>query len=178
MRIDSPPILDLPGIALRPLERIDLDAWYAYLSVPAVVEHTSWDLKSIDDLAAVYAFYELDSPQSARRLAIVDASTDALIGTIGFHTVSTVNRTAELAYDLAPAYWGRGIATAVCDAVTQWSYGAYGFLRVQATVLESNARSARVLERCRFAYEGSLRAYRLVRGTPGTFRMYSRLATD
>ena len=86
-------------------------------------------------------FDALDSelPSSIRRLAIINDFTGELIGTIGFHTVSDVNRTAEVAYDLAPAYWGKGVASAVCSAVTQWSFSAFGFVRVQGAVLETNA---------------------------------------
>ena len=36
----------------------------------------------------------------------------------------------------------------------------------------------RVLERCRFQREGLLRRYRLVRGAPGDFWIYARLAGD
>jgi RimJ/RimL family protein N-acetyltransferase len=59
--------------------------------------------------------------------------------------------------------------------VTQWSYRALNLLRVQATVLETNRSSERVLQKCGFAYEGLLRSYRMVRGRPGNFKMYSRL---
>lgn len=103
---------------------------------------------------------------------------DRLIGTIGFHTVSDVNRSAEITYDLAPDYWGRGIATTLCDVVTSWSYIAYGFVRVQATVLVGNERSQKVLTRSGYRHEGLLRAYRLVRGRPADFNLYARLMTD
>lgn len=85
---------------------------------------------------------------------------------------------AELAYDLSPAYWGRDIATAICKMVTLWSYEALHLQRVQATILETNTRSERVLQKSGFVYEGFLRSYRRIRGVPGNFKMYSRLATD
>jgi len=50
MRIDSPPDSGYPGIALRQLERADIPAWFDYLSIPEVVEHTSWNLHSAADL--------------------------------------------------------------------------------------------------------------------------------
>jgi [ribosomal protein S5]-alanine N-acetyltransferase len=179
LKIEFPPSSGYPGISLRQLERSDWDAWYAYLTLPNVFEHTSWNLQSREDLSTTFDALESTSPQSMRRLAIVnDGGGGELIGTIGFHTVSEVNCTAEIAYDLSPSYWGRGIASAVCDTVTTWSFKAYGFVRVQGTVLKGNARSAQVLQRCRYRYEGLLRSYRMVRGTPGDFALYSRLATD
>ena len=178
MRIETPPISTLPGFALRQLERSDLADWYAYLSLPEVIEHTSWNLRGLEDLNSGLDRCEDPAPDSPCRLAVVDRETDALIGTIGFHTVSAVNRSAELAFDYAPRYWGRGIATAMCNTVTEWSYQNFKFVRVQATVLETNLPSEHVLQRCGFRYEGLLRAYRMVRGSPGNFKMYARLVSD
>ena len=176
MRIEVPPASRLPGITLRQIECSDVPDWYAYLSVPAVVEHTSWNIRGPGDLQILCGRYESPGPDSPCRLAVVDQRLDRLIGTVGFHTVSDINRSAEIAFDFAPDYWGRGIATKLCDAVTDWSYKAFGFLRVQATVLQTNLASERVLQKCGFSYEGLLRSYRLVRGHPGDFKMYSRLA--
>ncbi|WP_175886692.1 GNAT family protein [Burkholderia sp. BCC0044] len=178
MKIAAPPRVGFPGLSLRQLERADLDAWYAYLSNPEVFRHTSWNLRSPDDLLPLFDNIESADPDSIRRLAIVDTASGALAGTVGLHTVSTVNRSAEIAYDLAPSHWGRGIASAVCEAVTAWAFTHGGFIRMQAVVLTSNAGSARVLQKCGYRYEGLLRAYKMVRGTPGDFAMYARLATD
>ncbi|BAX60816.1 GNAT family N-acetyltransferase [Burkholderia stabilis] len=178
MRVDAPPRSGFPGLSLRQLERADLDAWYAYLSNPDVVRHTSWNLRSRDDLLPLFDNIESADRDSIRRLAIVDTASGALAGTIGLHTVSTANRSAEIAYDLAPPHWGRGIASALCEAVTAWAFADGGFMRMQGVVLTSNAGSARVLQKCGYRYEGVLRAYKMVRGTPGDFAMYARLATD
>ncbi|GAH34166.1 unnamed protein product, partial [marine sediment metagenome] len=62
--------------------------------------------------------------------------------------------------------------------VTAWAFADGGFMRMQAVVLTGNAGSARVLQKCGYRYEGLLRAYKMVRGTPGDFAMYARLATD
>ncbi|PMS15723.1 N-acetyltransferase [Trinickia dabaoshanensis] len=178
MKILSAPPSGYPGVTLRQLERSDAPSWYAYLSKPEVVRHTSWNLQSDSDLLLMFDALDSELPSSIRRLAIVDDDAGQLIGTIGFHTVSDVNRTAEIAYDLAPEHWGRGIASAVCASVTAWSFSAFGFIRVQATVLETNLRSARVLEKCRYRHEGLLRSYRMIRGVPGNFQLYARLNDD
>lgn len=79
---------------------------------------------------------------------------------------------------MAPAYWGRGLATRLCEDVTRWGFDALDFIRVQATVFVGNERSDRVLLKCGFRHEGLLRSFRLVRGTPGDFNLYARLASD
>jgi ribosomal-protein-alanine N-acetyltransferase len=105
-------------------------------------------------------------------------ATDKLIGTVGFHTVSPAHRTAELAYDLAPPFWGKGIATYACGLLTAWAHDSCDVLRVQAAVLRSNERSAELLTRCGFEREGLMRSYRLVRGAPGDFWLYSHVVSS
>lgn len=172
------PTLDHPDVVLRPIEATDLDHWAAYLMDPRVYEHTSWNLQSAAQLQPHVWQTQVHAADSPLRLAIACRQSNALIGSIGFHTVSGMNRSAELAYDLATSHWGRGIAGVAAQALTQWAHVAARVRRVQATVLESNARSVKVLERAGFCREGLLRSYRQVRDHPGNFWMYSHVATD
>lgn len=165
-----------PLVTLRHLERDDARAWYAYLADPVVVEHTSWDLRSIDDLQSNFDDYALAQPASPMRLAVVLRDGGQLVGTIGLNAISLQHRTAEIAYDLSPAVWGKGVATSVVNSVVGWGFQRLGLLRIQATVLESNERSIRVLERCHFAREGYLRSYRQIRGRSGNFWLYACIA--
>lgn len=164
-------------IVLRPIKANDIPAWYRYLSLPHVLEHTSWNLQSQSELSPYVWGAEAVSPSSRLRLAIALRSNDELVGTAGFHTVSPEHRSAEITYDLAPAMWRKGIASHVCGVLTRWAHLHVGLVRVQAAVLESNWRSIKVLERCGFQREGLLRSFRFVRGKPGNFFMYSHLAS-
>jgi RimJ/RimL family protein N-acetyltransferase len=175
MRPESTPRLDNADLLLRPVELADVDAWYGYLSIPQVLAHTSWNLQSADDLRAAIAWYNLEDAASPIRFAIVERASNALIGTIGFHSISPINKTAEIAYDLHPDYWGRGIATQCCRAAVRWGLEECGFVRVQATALDTNVASMRVLDKCDFALEGKLRNFRMVRGEPRDFWLYSRV---
>lgn len=175
MQIQNIPEIGVHGLMLRNIRRSDAMHWYSYLQDIDVIRHTSWNLSSVDDLASAFDAYESESSNSSVRLAIVRQSDDQLIGTLGFHTISDLNRTAELAYDLAPAYWGRRIMPAAVQVLCNWGFSEAQFNRIQATVLETNANSVKVLERLGFEREGYLRAYRMVRGNPGNFWMYSLL---
>ena len=177
MKFTALPVLEFDGVFIRAIEAGDIEAWYRYLSIPAVFEHTSWNLQEAGELAHYAWVQEKFTPSSLLRFAIALNSTNQLVGTAGFHTVSPQNQSAEIAYDLTPEMWGKGIATAVCRELVTWAHTCAGIVRVQASVLESNARSARVLERCGFEREGLLRSYRIVRGTPGNFFMYSHVAS-
>lgn len=176
MRVEPAPASGIEDLRLRPIALADVDAWYAYLSRPQATEQTSWNLRGRDDLTALVKWYDADDPESGIRFAIVREADDRLVGTIGFHTISAPNCSAEIAYDVDPAFWGRGIATACCRAVTAWGFAARGWVRIQATVLETNTASLRVLEKCGFLLEGRLRSYRIVRGRPRDFLMLAAVA--
>lgn len=175
MQFTALPNVDHDLVTLRPIVAGDIPVWYEYLALPAVFEHTSWNIQSPSELEHYANNAESRIPSSLLRLAIADRRSDRLVGTIGFHTVSPEHRSAELAFDLAPILWGKGIATRLCKVMVDWAHADARLRRVQATVLKSNGRSTRVLERCGFEREGLLRSYRLVRGNPGDFWMYSHV---
>lgn len=172
--VDQPPKLTLTGFHLRQLQRADVGAWFRYLTDPQVYEHTSWAVTKPDDLLSLFEDYESPNLESSIRLAIVTGD-DQLVGTVGFHAISSRDRVAEIVYDVATMYWGRGIATQSCSILTTWGFESRELNRIQATTLESNYRSQRVLQKCGFEFEGVLRSYRMVRGVPGDFKMYSKL---
>lgn len=174
---DSPqdlPELGLDGLRLRPLQEADAAGWHAYLRDETVTRHTSWQLDGPDTLARLIRGYARPAESHSMRLAIVTADGE-LAGTIGLNEISLSARRAEIAYDVAPRYWRRGIATQACEALTVWALHELGFARIQATVLDSNLASSGVLARCGFQREGLLRHYRLVRGEPRNFWIYARI---
>jgi [ribosomal protein S5]-alanine N-acetyltransferase len=176
MRFSSLPQLEHELVLLRPITDQDIEVWFQYLSKPEVYEHTSWNVHESAELNQYAWKPEEFMESSVLRFAVALRSNNELIGTAGFHTVSAQNGTAEIAYDIAPGYWGKGIASSVCAKLVKWAHNAADVTRVQATVLESNIRSKAVLERCGFQHEGLLRSYRKVRGKHGNFHMYAHVA--
>jgi ribosomal-protein-alanine N-acetyltransferase len=175
MQFRALPRSDHTLVELRPIVDADIPLWFGYLSNPVVYEHTSWNVQSPEELAHYAWSASTREPESLTRFAIALRATNQFIGTAGFHSVAPHNRTAELAYDLAPPHWGKGIGTYVCGLLTEWAHQNCDVLRVQATALRSNERSVRVLARCGFEREGLLRSYRMVRGVPGDFWLYSHV---
>jgi RimJ/RimL family protein N-acetyltransferase len=172
---DAPPVHAAP-VRLRPLAPADLEDWYRYLALPEVMEYTSWNLRSADELRPMIEWYEAPDPASAIRFAIVPSGGGALIGTIGFHTISLPHHSAEIAYDIAPSHWGRGIATACCRALVDWGFERRRYTRIQATALHTHLASLRVLQKSGFRREGTLHHYRWVRGEPRDFELYAAIA--
>lgn len=81
-----------------------------------------------------------------------------IVGGIGFEIQSGERRlTAQFGYWLGVAYWGRGIATAACRAMTAYAFDRQAIRRLEAAVYVPNIASQRVLEKCGYEREGRLR---------------------
>src|SRR5579871_6267103 len=106
------------------------------------------------------------------RWALADPD-DRLVGTCGFSSWSRPHAHAELAYDLDPAFWGRGLMRAAVHQVLMWALDTAGFQRVHAFVMTSNSPSTRLLEALGFSREGTLRRFRVARGVPRDFHVYA-----
>jgi len=175
MLFESLPTLDHQVIRLRPIADADIPRWAGYLNDPTVYEHTSWNHPTAHDLSKYLGNERSSEPDSQLRLAIALRDSNEFVGSAGFHTVSSSNRTLELTYDLDPRHWGKGFAAAAAACLVDWAHHQAQFIRVQATILESNARSRRTIESLGFRCEGLLRSYRIVRGHPGNFFMYAHV---
>ena len=174
-----PPTIELDGARLRPLRVADAAALYAYLRDPVVTELTSYPDMSVPMVEAMierslcrWAAGELS------KWGVALPHDDQLVGTCGFNEWSQPHRWAELAYDLAHAQWGKGLMRQAVAAVLQWTFRQDQVDRVHAFVRVDNRRSERLLERSGFVREGCLRSYRVCRGQPHDFYVYSLLRSD
>ncbi|MBH1432882.1 GNAT family N-acetyltransferase [Stenotrophomonas maltophilia] len=91
----------------------------------------------------------------------------------GDDAIDPLHGRGELAYDLEPHWQGQGLATH--RAVLDCGHAVRSLTRIQATVLDSNARSIAEPERLGMRREGLLHAYRRVRGQPRNVWMYAHL---
>lgn len=78
-----------------------------------------------------------------------------IVGGIGMDPLEGERRIgAFFGYWLGRAYWGRGIATAACNAFTNYAMNERKFIRLETIVYAPNVASMRVLEKCGFTCEG------------------------
>ncbi len=175
-----PPAIDLDnGYRLRAIHGHDAEAMFAYLSDTRVTELTSYDVRSRADIeAAIAALAARHAERACCRWAVARVPDDVMIGACGFNQWSLPHAWAELAYELAPEYWGKGIITRAVSASLDWAFDTVGFNRVHAFVMAGNERSLRVLDRAGFQREGLLRGFRLCRSVPRDFWVYALLATE
>lgn len=175
MNFDRLPAYTTPIVELRPIHESDLLSWSDYLNRPEVYEHTSWNFPSVRELSSYLNNEACQNPDSVLRLAIGDPTSGDLLGTIGFHSVNPHNRVAELAFDLSPPHWGRGLIASVAPVLIDWAHSEAGIIRIQATVMDSNTRSTAAIKRLGFECEGLLRSFRIARGVPRDFHMFSHI---
>src|SRR5688572_29240224 len=101
------------------------------------------------------------------------------IGGVGVDRRSDVRTgTGEIGYWVAEPFWGQGIATAAVHFITEYAFRAFPFVRLQASVFDSNPASARVLEKAGYTFEGRLRRAYTKDGRVGDLLVYARLRDD
>lgn len=84
----------------------------------------------------------------------------------------------EIAYVIAPAARGRGIAPEAVRLLSEWAFSTLGLARLQLSIAPENAPSVRVAEKAHYRYEGLLRSLKVIRGERVDSLLYSRLPDD
>lgn len=169
------PTWEHPEFAFRLVCREDLIHWFDYLRSEQLAPMISWKVKSPEDLLSFVVGEEWRQAQQQFKFAICERASNKFIGSIGFHSIAHTHQTAEVAYDLSPEYWGRGIMASACAALCNWGLETVHLQRIQATVIATNQLSLRVLERNGFNKEGLLKNFRIVNGASRDYWMLSKL---
>ena len=101
---------------------------------------------------------------------------DKAIGSIGvFRQANIHSRTAEMGYYLAEPYWGKGIGTSAIKQTCEYIFQNTDIIRIFAEPFINNIASCRILEKCGFRYEGTLRKNAVKNDIVIDMKMYSIL---
>jgi ribosomal-protein-alanine N-acetyltransferase len=80
------------------------------------------------------------------------------IGSISIDDIGTMNQgVGQIGYWLGRDYWGKGYTPIATQAVTDWALDKGGYHRLEANVYSWNPSSARVLEKCGYQLEATLK---------------------
>src|SRR5204862_4554654 len=167
-------------VRLRAPVSRDAEALLRILGDPEVTRyHNMPTLTSLAEASA--ALERLQQRYAARdtiRWAIELVEAGEMIGTVGLLRFDFEHRRAEVGYEIARRWWGRGLATEAAAAVIKYGFSVLGLHRIEAGVLPGNDASVRVLEKLGFLEEGPRRDYLYAKGRFHTLRWFSLLETD
>ncbi len=162
------------GFLLRPWRTDDLDALVGHADDPQVVRGLSDRFPNPytrQDGERFLAGQVIDLNEPVFAIEIDGAAC----GGIGAHRGKGERRHgAELGYWLGRALWGRGLMTRVVALYTPWAMQTLSLHRLQATVLDHNPASARVLEKNGFIEEGAQRCAVVKFGELHDLRVFAR----
>lgn len=149
-------------LLLRPFHEDDAAALYECSKHPEVGPNAGWKPhESIEESAQMLRAVFLGREAV---FAIVRRADGVLLGSAGLVPDGAREnpRARMLGYSLGYEHWGHGYMTEAVRAVLAHSFGAMGLDLISANCYPDNVRSRRVLEKCGFQYEGTLRQAELL----------------
>lgn len=99
-----------------------------------------------------------------------------IIGTCGYNRIDHENRRAELGGELAPEYWGKGIALEAVRAIVEFGLGPMRLHSIEAWVEPGNRGAILLLEHLGFVKEAHYRDRIYFRGEYRDMAVYSCVA--
>ncbi len=93
------------------------------------------------------------------RWAIVFRDTNECIGQIAFFLVDSKNHFGEIEYCIGSSFQQKGLATEATKAIIEYGFEKINLHKVQVCHKSINIPSKKVIEKCGFVYEGTLRDF-------------------
>ena len=148
-------VLSGAGLVLEPQVAGHADEMFVVLSDPAIYEFENAPPQSLEWLRARYARLETRRSRDGGEqwlnwvIRLADGPADRhLIGYV--QATVRADGSAGIAYELASAYWGRGLAKRAVNAMIDELVAHYGVRALDAIAVRRNQRSLRLLERLGF----------------------------
>ncbi len=144
------PTLTTQRIVLRSLEAEDVVAIYRHFSDPQVVRFLMDPLESLGDAEEVLGqLLGMYKAGKAMYWALTLKTTGELVGVCGFEKFGPGER-GEVGFDLAPAWWGKGLMSEAMTAVIQYGFERLRLSEINAITAVGNRRAQRLLKRLGF----------------------------
>ncbi len=154
IRLGPQPDLRTERLWLTPFLDSDGPAVFEYARNPRVADHTMWHphqsiasatgfIEMVRNYVSDYCWAIRLSPEGPARGAIEFGLSDHSMGSIH--------------YVLAEELWNRGLMTEAVSEVVRWGFETFNLLeRIATTATSANIGSRRVLEKCGFAFTGTV----------------------
>jgi putative acetyltransferase len=166
--------LETERLILRPFEEKDLHDFHFYSKDPAVGPSAGWPPHETmaQTREVLLRFMSEDSVW-----AMEDKTSHKIIGSVGLHRDERRDRSETIrmiGYALGKNWWGKGYMTEAVKRVIKHLFEEKGLDLITVYHFSQNLRSQRVIEKCGFRYEGTLRmASRLYDGQVLDDKCYS-----
>lgn len=160
--------IETERLRLRPFNRGDVDAVFAYRSLPKVAEFLFDEPMSHEEVAeavrARAAQVAFSGEGDKILLGVERLSDNRLIGEVSLIWRSVADQQAEIGYILHPDVQGQGLATEAARALLAFGFEVVGLHRIYARCDARNVGSWRVMERLGMTREAHLREHMQVKG--------------
>ncbi len=174
------PSLSTSRLFLRQLRPKDNRDVFSLFSDPNVMKYHNLDL--FTTLEQADAFIQRVTDQFSRgeavRWGITQHKQGTIIGTCGFTSVLSSNRSGRIGYDLQQSSWHKGIMVEALTSTLSFGFTVLHLHSIEALVILENHASNRTLERLGFTEEGILRDYGYWKGEYWSLRCFSLLDSD
>lgn len=149
--------LNTQRLLLRQIKTTDLDDIFEYSKNPNVGPNAGWKPheskeETLDVMESI--FMNQDTVWG-----IVLKETDKLIGSIGLidDPKREYDNVRMIGYAIGELYWGKGFMTEAMHEVVKYGFENLKLDLISAYCYPFNAKSKRVLTKCNFEYEGTLK---------------------
>ncbi len=149
-----------PRLVLREFATDDWPDVLTYQSDPRYLRFYAWAERTesdVQDFVQMFVDQQAEKPRRKFQLAITLPNGERVIGNCGIRRKLENNREADIGFELAPEYWGRGYATEVTLAIVNFGFRELELHRISSWCIADNGASARVLEKVGLRPEGRLR---------------------
>lgn len=178
------PVLQTKRLILREFRPSDAQAVFAIFSQDVATKyHNVETMQSVEQAAKLV---EVRASLFERGLGVrwgivLKEQGDGVIGSCGYYNLNRAHRTAEVGYDLHPAYWRQGIMSEVLRAVIAYGFSEefdFWLNRIEALTHVEHEASAGLLRRMGFREEGIRRECGYWKGEFHDLRGFSLLRRD
>ncbi|MDD4237077.1 MAG: GNAT family protein [Desulfotomaculaceae bacterium] len=150
-------MLETERLSLRPVTVDDADDIFEYSRTANVGPNAGW--KPHENLEETLEIMKLIFLDKEGVFGIVLKEKGKLIGSAGL--IADPKRENDqvrmLGYAIGEAYWGQGYMTEAVQAIVRYGFDTLDLDLISAYCYPRNARSKRVLKKCGFTCEGTLK---------------------
>lgn len=155
------PMLETPRLILREIIPEDAPAIFRIRGDYEVTRYNSGaaytHIQQAGQLIANMLAAYLEKRELRWGITLKGEPAAGVIGMCGYNYWEHTDQRASVGYDLAQAFWGRGIMPEALQAIFEFGWTRMGLNRIEAGTSIYNTASVRVLEKLGFRQEGHQR---------------------